>query len=93
MKKYELLYIVESSLTEDQKDKVFAKVQSVIEKEGGILGGVDKWGIKKFAYPINYKNEGYYVLANFNASVSAIAPINKMLLITEGVVRHMITAK
>ena len=50
--------------------------------------------MKKFAYPINYKSEGFYVLVNFNSEVETTAnSIGKQLNITDGVVRQMIVAK
>ena len=68
MNKYELLYIISSSATEEQREGVIEKVKTLIEKNGGEIAGTDKWGMKKFAYPIDFKNEGFYVLVNFNAN-------------------------
>lgn len=93
MNKYELLYIIFSSATEEQREGVIEKVKALIEKNGGEIAGTDKWGMKKFAYPIDFKNEGFYVLVNFSANPEAVAVINNTMNITEYVVRQMIIKK
>lgn len=93
MNKYELLYIISSSATEEQREGVIEKVKALIEKNGGEIAGTDKWGMKKFAYPIDFKNEGFYVLVNFNANPEAVAVINNTMNITENIVRQMIIKK
>lgn len=93
MKTYELLFIVDGSLTDEVKDQTVEKVKALIEKEKGSIQTVDKWGMRKLAYPINYKTEGYYCLINFEAGVSAPNTLDAALNIQEGVVRHMIVQK
>ena len=93
MKSYELLYIIYNSLTDEQKGALVEKVNSIVEANGGKELEVDKWGERKYAYPINYKTEGYYCLVKFKAEVGAIKPISDLLNITENVVRHMIVSK
>lgn len=93
MKNYEMLYIINASLTDEQKAALVEKVSSVLEANGATELNVDKWGVKKYAYPINYTTEGYYCLVTFKADVNAIKPISDLLNITENVVRHMIVAK
>ena len=93
MQKYQLLYIIDGSLNDEQRDEVVNKVESIITKNGGVIEGTEKSGMKKFAYPINYKSEGFYVLVNFVADGKAPSAIGKVLNITENVVRQMIVAK
>ena len=93
MNKYELLYIISSSATDEQKEELIKKVNSLIEAKGGEIEGTDKWGMKKFAYPINYKNEGYYVLVNFSINPEMIKEINNVMNITENVVRQIFVKK
>ncbi len=93
MKSYEMLYIINASLSDEQKQALVDKVSSIVEANGGKELSVDKWGVKKYAYAINYTTEGYYSLLTFKAEVNAIKPISDLLNITENVVRHMIVAK
>ena len=61
MNKYELLTIFSASLSDEQKDTIVAKYSKIMEKNGGKVELVNKanpWGLRKLAYPINYKNDG-----------------------------------
>lgn len=93
MRKYQLLYIISSAINEEQREDVVKKVESIITKNGGVIEGTEKSGMKKFAYPINYRSEGFYVLVNFTAEDKAPNVIAKTLNITENIVRQMIVAK
>ena len=93
MNNYELLYIISNELSDEAKEAVIAKFSAIITDNGGTVDSVDKWGTRKLAYAINYKTEGYYVLLNFEAEASVPALIKEQMLITEGIVRHMIVAK
>ena len=94
MNKYELLYIIACDVTEEKREQLIAKFKSLIEEKGGEIAGIDKWGLRKFAYPINYKTEGYYVLVNFASENSETANVlGKQLNITDNIVRYMIVAK
>lgn len=94
MQKYEMLYIVSTGISEEERDACLKKVETLITKNAGVIEGVEKIGDKKFAYPINYKNEGYYCLVNFTSENSDIANVlGKQLNITDNVVRYMIVAK
>ena len=93
MNKYEILFIVDASISDEEKEKTVAAVSSLIESVGGKCEEADKWGVKKYAYPINYKSEGYYCLINFEADDAAPAAIAQKLNINKNIVRHMIVAK
>ena len=93
MNKYEILYIVDASISDEEKEKVVQTVKAVVETAGGVAQEPDRWGVRKCAYAINYKTEGYYVLMNFEAEDTAPAVISAKLNINKNVVRHMIVAK
>ena len=93
MKAYELLYIIDAQVSDEKREEIISKVNDLINNNGGKAQEADKWGIRKYAYPIAYKNEGYYVLVNFEAPVTLLQVLDSPLLIMDGVVRHMITAK
>lgn len=72
MNKYELLTIYSASITDEQLENLIKKYSGIVENNGGHVLSVDKWGIKKFAYPIHYQKEGHYVLYTFESD--AIVP-------------------
>lgn len=93
MNRYELLTIFPATLTDEQRDNTLSKYTSLIEKDGGKIQVVNKWGIKKFAYPINYKNEGFYILVEFDAEPSLPKTVNDLMNIDEHIVRHLCIRK
>ena len=93
MNKYEVLYILQGDASEDVKNACADKFAALIADLGGAVSTVDKWGMKKFAYPINYKTEGYYVLMNFEAEPAVPAELERQMRNDEIVVRFMVTKK
>ena len=90
--KYETIFVIDASLSEDQINATTEKFKALIEANATVES-VDVWGKRRLAYPIDYKTEGYYVLVNFQADANAPKAISKQLNITENVVRQMIVAK
>ena len=89
--KYEMLYLIDTSIAEEARDAMIAKFEDVVKNLGGTVVSTDKWGVKKTAYPINYKSEAYYVLMTFEADGSSIKELDRIAGITDGVMRRMIT--
>ena len=93
MNSYELLYILNNELVDEAKDAVIEKLNAVVTGNGGTVDNVDKWGTRRLAYPINYKNEGYYVLVNFTAGATLPDELERVMRITDDVVRFMIVKR
>ena len=91
MKKYELLFIVDASIADEEKEKVVSAVSEIISKAGGKPGEPDKWGVRKYAYPVNYKTEGYYVCMTFCGEGALVQEVKRVVGITEHVLRRLIT--
>jgi len=89
--KYELLYIIDVDLGDEGIAAVAEKFKTLIESAGEISEYAE-WGRRKLAYPINDKPEGFYVLVKFTAGPEFPAELARVLGITEGVMRHLITA-
>lgn len=92
MNKYELLTIFSASLSDEQKDAIVDKYSQLMEKNGGKVELVNKanpWGLRKLAYPINYKNEGYYVLYVFESTADVAKEVVSLMRIDENVLRSM----
>ena len=76
MAKYEMLYLLNNDLSDEAKDAKVAKFEHVVTSMGGNVLSSDKWGTKKTAYPIKFKNESYYVLMTFEADGKVVDSIN-----------------
>ena len=91
MTKYEMLYILDASLSDEAKDGIIKKLEDLVSSNGGVVEKTDRWGLKKLQYPINYKSEGYYVLTTFEAQPTLVVEIKRIVGITDGIIRRLIT--
>ena len=92
LKKYELVLVFSLSKGEEAVEALKAKFTGMISANG-TLGEVETWGKRKLAYPINYENEGYYMVVNFACDETFPAELDRVINITDGVLRSLIVAK
>ena len=92
MKKYETVMVFSTAITEEETKALVEKFTNLIAKNGTVES-VDEWGKRRLAYPINDENDGYYVLVNFSCEPDFPAELDRVLKITDGVLRSMIVAK
>ena len=95
---YEVVYIMDPALGEEAIAAMIEKFKTLVETQGtvaaiGTVSEVDEWGKRRLAYPINDLNEGHYVLMTFTAAPELPAELDRVLKITEGVMRSMIICK
>lgn len=93
MTKYEMLYILDTALSDEEKEAIVKKFEDLVVGNGGAVEKTDRWGVKKLCYPINYKSEGYYVLMTFEAEKTLVVEIKRIAGITDGVIRRLITKR
>jgi small subunit ribosomal protein S6 len=84
------MVIFESSLEEDDIRAGIDRVTELIKSKGGNPGRVDRWGKRRFAYELNHKTEGYYVLVEATAPPEAMADLDRMLHLQDEVIRHKV---
>lgn len=92
MTNYEVMFILDPALEDAAKEAAVESVKSIIAN-GGEVGNVDVWGMRKLAYPIQKKNEGYYVVIEFKAEPTLPKELDRKLKITDDVMRHLIVNK
>lgn len=92
LKDYEIVMVYSLSKGEEVVASLQKKFTDLIAKNG-TLGEVEEWGKKKLAYPINYETEGFYTLINFSSEESFPAELDRVINITDGVLRSLIVAK
>ena len=90
--KYEVLYVLNPNLTEEETQAVVEKFKTLIE-QNGTIDEMDEWGKRKLAYEINYLSEGYYVLVKFTSGPEFPAELDRVLGITDGVIRSLVTLR
>ena len=92
MNNYEVMFIIKSTLEEENKEATIETVKSIIATAGEV-GKVDVWGMRKLAYPIQKMNEGYYVVVEFTAKPELPKELDRRLKISDNVIRHLIINK
>jgi len=90
MNKYEMMFIVKTTLDEEAANKVSKTYEDIITSMKGKLTDSKNLGNKKLAYPIKKEATGYYYVFNFEATPEIIAEVDRKARIDESVLRHMI---
>ncbi|MCD8198639.1 MAG: 30S ribosomal protein S6 [Phascolarctobacterium sp.] len=92
MNKYEVMYIVKP-IEEEAFEAVVSKFENLITANGGTVEKTDRWGKKRLAYEIQKLQEGIYVLVTFTAEPAAVKELDRVMKITDEVIRHMVVRK
>ena len=90
--KYEVLYVLNPNLGEEETKNIVEKFKTLVE-QNGTLDEMEEWGKRKLAYEINYLTEGYYVLVKFTSGPEFPAELDRILGITDGVIRSLVTLR
>lgn len=91
MRKYEVMYIVRPDADEDAVKAAVEKFQNIIVNGGGEVTKSDVMGKRRLAYEINKLRDGYFVLVNFNAEPAVVAELERVMKISDEVIRYLIT--
>lgn len=91
MRNYEVAFIADPDLDEEGLTALEERVKSWVEAGQGRTIKVDRWGKRRFAYPIGRRNEGYYVFIQAEMPPAAGLAIERDLRLTEQVLRFLIT--
>ncbi len=92
MEKYEVMYILNPNLSEEDTAAIVEKFKSLVEANG-TLDEMEEMGKRRLAYEINYLAEGDYVLVKFTSAPDFPAELDRVLGITDGVIRSLITQR
>jgi len=90
LKEYELAVIFDATLEEEKIDQEIAKLTTLLEKEKCEIARIDKWGVKKLAYPIKKQDNGFYAIIYFNGTSDIIPELDRINKINDLVLRHMV---
>ncbi len=93
MNNYEVLFVIDPTLEDDKKDAAVERVKEIISSENGTVGDVDVWGLRRLAYPIQKKSEGFYAVIQFQAEPTLPLELDRRLKISDDYMRHIIISK
>jgi small subunit ribosomal protein S6 len=86
--RYELMLIVNPNAEEDRQKEIVDRLRATVEKDGAIVS-IDDWGKRKMAYEIKKETEGVYSVITFTATPETLAEVERVLGITDEVIRFM----
>jgi small subunit ribosomal protein S6 len=93
MRDYEVMTIHRPDLAEDDVEAKIGELESHLSGQGASVDGRDLWGKRRFAYEVDHLSEGYYSVVTFQAEAAAVDSLDRMLSLTDEVVRHKIVRK
>ena len=88
LRAYELMIIIDSDVGTADVDSVIAQVADLVTDEGGTIVSTDNWGRRKFAYKINHKTEGTYVVWEIATANAGLPDTERRLRLADDIVRH-----
>ena len=92
MTNYEVMFIIDPTLEDAVKESTVEAVKGIIAAQGEV-GEVDVWGMRKLAYPIDKKEEGYYAVVEFKGNPTLPKELDRRLKISDNIIRHIIVNK
>ncbi len=90
MKKYEVMYIIRPTLDSDAIKKLVADINAVLTAQQATISELKEIGLKDLAYEIEKHKKGYYVWLLVDASAEAVKELDRVINITEDIIRHII---
>jgi len=93
MRNYEMVFILHPELDEEKLAASVEKVTNLINNNGGEVAKLDSWGKKRLAYEIKDLHEGFYYLVEFRGTPDTAKELDRVLKITEEILRFMIIRK
>lgn len=89
MRIYEELFIVRPDVTDEEIDPFIEQLAKLVTGGGGKIEKTEKWGVRKLAYRVQKRNEGYYVLLQFTAAPETVKEIQRRLRVSDMVLKFI----
>jgi small subunit ribosomal protein S6 len=86
---YEILFIADPNLGEAEVDALTTQVQGFVERDGGRIQKVEKWGKKRLAYLVGKHREGSYVLIVAEGGAALVKEVERRMRVLDGVIRYI----
>jgi small subunit ribosomal protein S6 len=86
---YEEMFIVRPDATEEEITPIIDQLKSTVTSAGGTVDKEERWGVRKLAYRVEKRNEGYYVLMQFTAGPQTVKEVERRLRVNDAVLKYM----
>ena len=89
MRSYEIMFIVNPNVPEEEIDKINSQLEGIITSGGGTVGKIEKMGKRRLAYDVDKHREGYYVLFVITANGDIIRECERRLRVMDAVIKYI----
>ena len=86
---YELGFILNPEVNEDQTRSILGRVEQIVTTHGGQIVRVNQWGRRRLSYPIEHHRDGFYVFIDMILTPETVAELDRTLKVSEDVLRHL----
>jgi small subunit ribosomal protein S6 len=86
---YEEMFIIRPDATEEEITPIVEQVRTTVTSAGGTVDKEERWGVRKLAYRVEKRNEGYYVLMQFTAGAATVKEVERRLRVNDNVLKYM----
>jgi small subunit ribosomal protein S6 len=93
LREYEVMLILPAEADESVVGGAVERITKILSERGGEVRNIDRWGRRRFAYPIARQSEGYYVVVRFTSEPDAISEIDRSLTLADEVVRFKVVVR
>ena len=90
MRDYELMIVFDPNLEDAATEAVTGRISGLVSQRGGNVVSTEAWGRRRLAYPIGRHRDGTYVLMRFQVDPAAVVDVERMLKLSEAVIRHLV---
>ncbi len=87
---YETMFILNPGLEAEEEEGILTALEAVVKKQGGEIGTVDDWGLRRLSYEIDKIQEGHYFLVKFVAGKEMVPELEHFYRVTDAVIRYII---
>ncbi len=88
-RRYESMIVFRADLQEAGTKEQIERVRTLLEGNGGVIGGIHEWGLRELAYEIEKQRRGYYVLAEYTGTAATVAELERNLKLSDAVLRFV----
>jgi len=90
MRRYEVVFVLAPTLTEEEVEQQIAAFSKVAEEMGATIADVDKWGKRRLAFPVEKHNEGYYTVMTIEEPAGkVVAELERRFKVVDAVIRFL----
>ena len=86
---YEEMFIIRPDATEEEITPIVEQVRTTVTSAGGTIDKEERWGVRKLAYRVEKRNEGYYVLMQFTAGPQTVKEVERRLRVNDAVLKYL----